>query len=97
MRPWGCPSVMNSTPNNAVYPTFGTAAATITENGYAVVPLKVGKDAKRPILDAWPTYQYQAGDERKYANAGIGILSATAPAVDMMSMTPRSRTRSAPS
>lgn len=52
--------------------TFGEFAGKIVEKGYCPIPI-VPNDKKAAVKD-WTHYRFKLGDEKKYADCGIGFL-----------------------
>lgn len=61
--------------------SFGQLAQTLVANGYRPVPLHPGKN--NPIPSGWQNYAFAEGDDKKFAAAGIGILTGDIVAVDI--------------
>jgi putative DNA primase/helicase len=75
-------AAMVAAPAATVTPTsFGQLAPALVANGYRPVPLHPGK--KNPIPNAWQHYTFAEGDDKKFAAAGIGILTGDIVAVDI--------------
>ena len=58
-------------------------AAVLVENGYAPIPIGPGTKKPPAGFTDWPQYQFDPGDAERYADHGIGLLTATTPAVDI--------------
>ena len=55
-------------------PNFRDSAAALRANGYLPVP--IAPHSKRPLIERWTTFEFQAGDELKYPpDAGVGVGS----------------------
>jgi hypothetical protein len=61
--------------------TFRDVAASLAANGYAPLPLL--PRSKRPALEDWTSYAYHTGDERRYANCGVGLLAGRLVPIDI--------------
>ena len=68
---------------DTVTPRFGDIAAKVAGNGYAIVPLEWRQ--KRPCADVedWPRYRYEPGHEKRWPQAGLGLLCGRIAAIDI--------------
>jgi hypothetical protein len=60
---------------------FEVAAPRLAKNGYRPLPLPFGK--KGPNFKGWRQYEFSAGDKRRHAGAGTGLLCGDLVAVDI--------------
>lgn len=61
--------------------TFDPLAPALAANFYRPVPLRPGQ--KNPIPNRWQDYVFATGDEKKWAGAGVGLLTGEIVAIDV--------------
>jgi hypothetical protein len=72
----------DAAPDATVTPrSFGQLAPALAVNGYRPVPLRPSQ--KNPILSGWQNYTFTDGDEKKWPDAGTGLLTGEIIAVDV--------------